>query len=147
MTPITIAPNRSRPNAGDQAAVAFIPRHLAATWQARDADAFADVFTETGTLILPGVFCKGRRAIGSFIAAAFAGPYYGTRLTARPISIEFFGAQAALLITEGGIVRPGETEAADDWAVRASWTVVKHDSGWSLASYQNSPRDSAAAAA
>ncbi|WP_331739336.1 SgcJ/EcaC family oxidoreductase (plasmid) [Streptomyces sp. NBC_00637] len=127
----------------DRAAVAAVPQRLVEAWAAYDADAFAEVFTPDGTLILPGVFEKGRDAIRAFAAAAFAGPYQGTRVTGTPIDIRFANEGAGVLITRGGILAPGETEPAPERAVHASWVVVKRGGHWHLAAYQNSPRHAA----
>ena len=137
---MTTAAVRTTPSAGDQAAVAHIPQRIIAAWAAHDADAFADVFTENGTMILPGLFRKGKDEIRAFMAGAFAGPYNGTRVTGQPISIEFFSAEAGVLITQGGVMHGSETEVSDERAIRASWVVVKEDGQWKLAAYQNSPR-------
>ena len=59
----------SGPSEADQAAVAAIPQHVVAAWADHDADAFAGAFTEDGTLILPGLFLKGREEIRSHMAA------------------------------------------------------------------------------
>ncbi|MFC8370535.1 MULTISPECIES: SgcJ/EcaC family oxidoreductase [unclassified Streptomyces] len=127
----------------DKAAVASIPQRIVEAWAAYDADAFAEVFTPDGTLILPGVYEKGRDAIRNFAAAAFAGPYQGTRVTGTPIDIRFANEGAGVLITRGGILAPGETEPAPERAVHASWVVVKRDGRWFLGAYQNSPRHAA----
>lgn len=127
----------------DKAAVASVPQRIVEAWAAYDADAFAEVFTPDGTLILPGVYEKGRDAIRAFAAAAFAGPYQGTRVTGTPIDIRFANEGAGVLITRGGILAPGETEPAPERAVHASWVVVKRDGRWFLAAYQNSPRHAA----
>ncbi|NUT38499.1 MAG: SgcJ/EcaC family oxidoreductase [Thermoactinospora sp.] len=127
----------------DKAAVASIPQRIVEAWASYDADAFAEVFTPDGTLILPGVYEKGRDAIRAFAAAAFAGPYKGTRVTGTPIDIRFANEGAGVLITRGGILAPGETEPAPERAVHASWVVVKRDGQWFLGAYQNSPRHAA----
>lgn len=127
----------------DKAAVAAVPQRIVEAWAAYDPDAFAEVFTPDGTLILPGVFEKGRDAIRAFAAAAFSGPYQGTRVTGTPIDIRFANEEAGVLITRGGILAPGETEPTPERAVHASWVVVKRDGRWQLAAYQNSPRHTA----
>jgi uncharacterized protein (TIGR02246 family) len=125
--------------AADQAAIAALTQKVIAAWAYGDADGFANVFTEDGTMILPGVFKKGREEIRAFLVESFAGNYKGTQVTGRPIEIRFFTADSGVLITQGGVLAAGETEVADSQSIRASWTVVKRDGSWHLASYQNTP--------
>jgi uncharacterized protein (TIGR02246 family) len=114
---------------------------MVAAWAAHDADAFADLFTEDGTLILPGVYKKGRAEIREFMSAGYAGPYRGTRVTGTPIDLKPLAEGAVALLTAGGVIASGETELADRDAVRASWILVRRDGRWQLAVYQNCPRD------
>ncbi|MFD0900328.1 SgcJ/EcaC family oxidoreductase [Actinomadura sediminis] len=131
------------PSADDQAALAGLPQRLVEVWAAHDADGFGDLFTEDGTLVLPGVYQAGRDAIRSFMREAFAGVYKGTRVTGKPVNARFLAPGVALLITEGGVIEAGRTELADEAAIRAGWLAVKQDGEWLLAAYQNSPRDPA----
>jgi uncharacterized protein (TIGR02246 family) len=130
-------------SAADEAAVAAVPQRVVAAWANQDADAFARVFTEDGTVILPGLFVKGRDKIRDYMTAAFAGPWKGTRVTGTPIDLKFLSAESGVLLTQGGVLAPGESDPSDEHAIRASWVVVKRDGQWQLASYQNSPRDAA----
>ena len=125
--------------AADQAAIAALTQKVIAAWAYGDADAFAGVFTEDGTMILPGVYKKGRDEIRAFLAESFAGNYKGTQVTGRPLEIRFFTPDSGVLISQGGVLGPGETEVSDSQSIKASWTVVKRDGSWHLASYQNTP--------
>src|SRR4051812_40899503 len=142
MTTTTPSPPTTGP-ADDQAAIAGVAQSVVAAWAAHDADAFAGVFTEDGTMILPGLFRKGRDDIRSFMAEAFAGPYKGTQVTGQPIDLKIINSETVLMITQGGVLAPGETEVSGEAAIRASWLVVKRDGKWLLTAYQNSPRGDA----
>ncbi|GAA3748857.1 SgcJ/EcaC family oxidoreductase [Salinactinospora qingdaonensis] len=131
------------PSEADKAAVANLPQRIVAAWKAHDAEAFAEVFTEDATMILPGLYRKGRDEIRSFMAAAFAGQFKGTQVTGDPLDIRLFNGTAGVVVTQGGVLAPGESEVSDERAIRASWVVVKENGEWKLAAYQNSPRDAA----
>jgi len=127
------------PSPADQAAVWAVSQRVVAAWADNDADAFAAVFAEDGTMILPGLYRTGRDQIRAYMATAFAGPYRGTRVTGQPINIRFLGQEAVLIITAGGVLAPGETTLSPARAIRASWLIAKQDGQWCLAAYQNSP--------
>jgi uncharacterized protein (TIGR02246 family) len=125
------------------AAVADLPQRIVTAWSRHDADAFADMFTEDGSMILPGVYCKGREQIRAYMAEGFAGPYRGTQVTGQPVDLRFIGDGVAVLISQGGVLAPGEVTVPDERTVRASWVAVNRDGEWLLAAYQNSPHGSA----
>jgi uncharacterized protein (TIGR02246 family) len=114
---------------------------LVSAWAAHDAEAFSQLFTQDGVLILPGVYKRGRDEIRQFMEAGYAGPYKGTSVTGTPLDIKPLGAGAFALLTVGGVLEPGEKEVSTKQAIRASWILVKDDGTWRLAVYQNSPRD------
>ncbi|CAA9390965.1 MAG: conserved hypothetical protein [uncultured Pseudonocardia sp.] len=128
-----------------RAAVAAVPGRIVAAWAAQDADAFAAVFTEEGTIILPGAIGIGREAVREFAARGFAGPYRGTRVTGTPIALQLLGPDAAVVTTRGGVLHGDETEVAPERAIHATWVVVLRDGEWQLAAYQNSPANPVAA--
>jgi uncharacterized protein (TIGR02246 family) len=127
----------------DMAAVAAVPGRIVAAWANQDGDAFARVFTADGSMILPGLYLKGREDIRSYMTDAFAGHYQGTRVTGQPLDLRFLGRDAAVVTTQGGVLAAGQTEVSGGSAIRASWVVVRADGEWLLAAYQNSPRDPA----
>ncbi|MEU5716215.1 SgcJ/EcaC family oxidoreductase [Streptomyces sp. NPDC020403] len=132
-------PNTTGSTRTDQEGAAAVPQRIVTAWANHDAKKFAAVFTEKGTMILPGVFKKGREAVAEFMTEAFAGPYKGTRVTGEPISVEFLSPDSAVLVTAGGVLLPGEEEVSAERSVRATWVVVKEETGWQLAAYQNTP--------
>jgi len=129
----------------DNAAIATLTQKVVAAWAYQDADSFAGVFTDDGTMILSGVFCSGRAEVRDYMAKAFEGRYKGTQVTGKPISIRALGPDTAILLSLGGVLEAGETEVSEDGAIRASWLVIREDGQWRLAAYQNTPRYDASA--
>ncbi|MEV0271231.1 MAG: SgcJ/EcaC family oxidoreductase [Hamadaea sp.] len=129
------------PSAQDQMAIAAVPAKLIAAWAAQDAAAFADLFTDDGTMMLPGVYQKGKEAIQEYMAGEYAGRFAGTRVTGQPLEIKPLAGGAVALLTEGGVLAPGETQVSAERAIRASWILVKQGGDWKLAVYHNCQRD------
>lgn len=117
-----------------------VPRRIVAAWADHDAEAFAATFAEDGSMILPGdVYLTGREAIRDYMAGAFAGPYQGTRVTGDPVAARPLADGLALVISEGGVLAPGDDAVTPERAVRASWLLTKQDGDWLIAAYQNTP--------
>ncbi|MFM9372900.1 SgcJ/EcaC family oxidoreductase [Streptomyces sp. Da 82-17] len=132
----TAAPQATEPQA--------LPQLVVAAWADNDADAFAELFTDDATLILPGdVFAKGKEAIRKLMKAGYAGPYRGTKVTGTPIDAKAVGGDVAVLVTEGGVIAPGEEQVAPERAIRATWVLAKQAEGWRITAYQNTPRAAA----
>lgn len=123
--------------------VAKVPDRLVAAWAAHDAEAFSQLFMPDGTMILPGVYVKGRDAIRKYMEEGYANKYKGTSVGGSPLDIKPLGTDAVALLTVGGVMAPGETKYSDKEAIRASWILVKDDGTWRLAVYHNCPRDPA----
>lgn len=141
MTTSTSLSDDSGPSAAMQAEIADVPARMVAAWAKHDAVAFSELFSPDGTLILPGVYKKGRDEIKKFMDAQYHGEYKGTRVTGTPIDIKPLGNGAVALLTEGGVLPAGETELPSSEAIRAAWILVRLDGRWQLAVYQNCPRD------
>jgi len=125
----------------DKAAVGGLTQRLVVAWSHHDADAFANLFLEDGTMILPGVLRTGRAEIREYMAQAFQNEYKASQVTGQPLDLRFLTPDVAVLLTEGGVLSPGDTEVTADRAIRATWLAVKRDGQWQLANYQNSPRN------
>ena len=123
-----------------EATVQHVAEQIMTAWADHDADAFADTFTKDGTLIIPGdVYLKGRDEIRSYMGKAFAGPYRGTTVTGTPIAVKPLSDNVVLMLTQGGVLAPGETDVAADRAIRASWLLAKEQGEWRITAYQNTP--------
>ena len=107
-------------------------------WADNDADAFAALYTADATVVQPGIHKKDREDIRTTMAAGFAGPLKGSRVLDTPPSIRLIGSDAAIVITEGGVLMAGEAELPAERMVRATWLLAKEDGQWYVAAYQNS---------
>jgi uncharacterized protein (TIGR02246 family) len=127
----------------DKAGIAALVQKVIAAWAYHDAGGFADLFIEDGTMILAGVYKSGRAEIREFLHEAYQGSYKGTQVTGQPLSIRKLDADAAILLSQGGVLKAGESEVSPAGAIRASWVVVRRDGEWRLAAYQNTPVNAA----
>ena len=73
------------------------------------------------------------------MAAAFAGPLNGSRVASHPVDVRFLTGDTAIVVSEDGIIFPGQEAVASERLVRATWVLVRRDAGWRIASYHNSP--------
>lgn len=119
--------------------IQHLPQRIMDAWRDHDASAFADVFAEDASMVLPGILQQGRDNIQQFMSSAFAGPYKGTQVVGRPFALRELGPDAAIVLTQGGVLGPGQKELTEDQKVIASWVVERTTDGWQLAAYQNSP--------
>ena len=110
-------------------------------WAGNDPDAFAALYLDDATVVQPGVHKKNREGIRTSMAAAFAGPLKGSRVSDTPQNVRYLGDAAAVVISEGGILMAGETELPSQRRVRATWVLAKQDGNWLVAAYHNSPAD------
>ena len=115
-------------DAGRQAVLDVLAR-LYRAWGAGDAEAFVADYTEDASVIQPGVYEKDREEIRMNIAAAFGGPLNGSRVAARPVDVRFLTGDTAIVVSEDGIIFPGQDAVASERLVRATWVLVRRDGG------------------
>jgi uncharacterized protein (TIGR02246 family) len=127
---------RLDPAAGE-AAVTGVLRRLYQAWQAADADAIAGLFQPDCTSVLPGVFRQGRDEVRAYFAAGFDGPLKGSSVIDQVRSVRFAGPDAAIVISEDGILMAGEDSVPDGRRVRATWVLDRRDGEWGIAAYHN----------
>lgn len=120
-------------------AVLTVPQLIKAAWAANDAELFADVFTENGSLLMQDKQLTSRDEIRAFMAAGFRGPFKGAHVDGWPLTLTFLRPDAAMVVTQGGIMLDGETEIAPQREIRAMWVIVARGNRWRLLSHQSSP--------
>jgi uncharacterized protein (TIGR02246 family) len=126
---------------GEESAALTAPLRARAAWDANDADAFADVFTENGSILVDDEQINGREAIRAFFTEAFAdgGALAGTRIITDPIEIKVLEPGVAVVLTDGGVLHGAETTVPQQQTVRGSWVTVREGEEWRLVSQQTSP--------
>jgi uncharacterized protein (TIGR02246 family) len=107
-------------------------------WADNDADAFAALYTDDATVVQPGIYKKSKEDIRTSMAAAFVGPLKGSRVWDEPQSIRLIGSDAAVVISESGVLMAGETELPSARLVRCTWLLTRQEEQWYVAAYQNS---------
>lgn len=128
------------PFTGDEErAVLTVPMRIQSAWARNDADAFADVFTANGSLLMQDEQLISREAIRTYMLGGFRGPLNGARVRGWPLSVNFVSDDVGVVITQGGIIFPGDEDIAPERLIRATWVIVRLDSGWKLLSHQSSP--------
>jgi uncharacterized protein (TIGR02246 family) len=122
-----------------QKVVLTVPMRIQAAWKANDADTFADLFAENGSLLMQDDQLTSREQIRSYMAEGFQGQYRGAYVKGWPIELKFIDDDVAMVITEGGIILPGEDGIAPERMIRATWVISRQKGDWKLFSHQSSP--------
>lgn len=124
--------------------ISALPQQIMDAWREGSGEAFADAFSQEGTMILPGHCVFTSKEIEKFMGYAFGGPYKGSQVVGSPVRLTVLSSTSVAMLTEGGVIPAGADELPEDARVFATWTVVKTGSGWKLASYQNTTQQAAA---
>ena len=126
-------------HAEDAAAIQSVLVDSYKAWEAGDADGMVASYAPDATAIMTGSLRDSRDVIRDNMALAFAGPLKGSSTVNKQLSIRFLGPDAAIVISESGILFPGQAEVPDAGKVNATWVFEKRDGQWLIAAYHNSP--------
>jgi uncharacterized protein (TIGR02246 family) len=129
----------SHSRADDEAAIQAVLAESYKAWEAGDADGMVANYTADATAIMPGSLRDSRAVIRENMALAFEGPLKGSSTDNTQLSIRFVGRDAAIVISESGILFAGQTEVPDTGKVNATWVFEKRGDQWLIAAYHNSP--------
>jgi uncharacterized protein (TIGR02246 family) len=137
--PITRENPMSEIRAADEAAIQAVLADSYKAWEAGDAAGMVASYTADATAIMPGSLRSGRDVIRENMALAFEGPLKDTSTWNRQLSLRFVGRDAAIVVSESGILSGGQSEVPDAGKVNATWVFEKRDGQWLIAAYHNSP--------
>ncbi|WP_194915390.1 SgcJ/EcaC family oxidoreductase [Catenulispora rubra] len=123
----------------DTAAIQAVLTASYKAWDAGDAAAMVADYTEDATAVMTGSLRGSREVIRENMALAFQGPLKDTSTYNKQLSLRFLGQDAAIVVSESGILFGGQTEVPDAGKVNATWVFEKRDGRWLIAAYHNSP--------
>jgi uncharacterized protein (TIGR02246 family) len=123
----------------DAAAIQAVLADSYRAWEDGDAAGMVADYTSDATAILPGSLRSSRDMIRDSMALAFDGPLKYTSTYNKQLSLRFVGRDAAIVVSESGILFAGETDVPDERKVNATWVLEKRDGQWLIAAYHNSP--------
>ena len=125
--------------AEDQAAIQAVLAESYKAWEAGDAEGMVADYTADATAIMTGSLRDSREAVRENMALAFAGPLKGSSTCNKQLSLRFVGRDAAIVVSESGILFAGQTEVPQTARVNCTWVLEKQDGQWLIAAYHNSP--------
>ena len=125
--------------AEDVAAIQAVLADSYKAWEDGDADGMVADYTPDATAIMTGSLRDSRDVIRQSMALAFGGPLKGSSTYNKQLSLRFVGRDAAIVVSESGILFAGDTEVPDARKVNATWVFEKRDGRWLIAAYHNSP--------
>ncbi|MCU1597811.1 MAG: hypothetical protein JWQ47_1550 [Glaciihabitans sp.] len=125
--------------AEDRAAIHAVLALSYQAWEAGDADGMVANYTADATAIMTGSLRDSRDVIRDSMALAFEGPLKDSSTYNRQRSLRFVGRDAAIVVSESGILFPGQTEVPEAGKANATWVFEKRDGQWLIAAYHNSP--------
>ena len=99
--------------AEDEAAIQAVLVDSYKAWEAGDADGMVANYTADATAIMTGSLRDSRDVIRENMALAFEGPLKGSSTYNKQLSLRFVGRDAAIVVSESGILFAGETEVPD----------------------------------
>jgi uncharacterized protein (TIGR02246 family) len=123
----------------DTTAVRQLLHRLYAAWADNDADAFAALYLDDATVVMPGVYHRGRSTVRDYMANGFAGPLNGSRAIDDPLDIRIVGADTAIVVSKAGIIMAGEQDLPTERERFATCVLSKQDGRWLIAAYANAP--------
>lgn len=124
----------------DELAIREVQTQQAEAWNAHDAVAYANLFTDDGDVVnVLGWWWRGRAEIQSKMSAAFAWVFLDSQLTITEVHTRFINSSTAIThvrwTLDGAKAPPGATAAPRE-GIQIQ-VLRKLDGAWLIASFQN----------
>src|ERR1700722_19232240 len=113
--------------AQDEAAIQAVLVDSYKAWEAGDADGMVANYTAGATAIMTGSLRDSRDVIREQMALAFAGPLKGSSTYNKQLSLRFVGRDAAIVVSESGILLSGDSEVPNTGKGNTTWVYEKRD--------------------
>ncbi|HST49674.1 SgcJ/EcaC family oxidoreductase [Jatrophihabitans sp.] len=107
-------------------------------WADNDGAAFAELYADDATVVLPGTYYQGKKAVAQHMGSGFAGPLKGSRGIDEPLSIRILG-DTAIVVSRAGILMAGEDSLPAERERYATWVLTRRADRWLVAAYANAP--------
>jgi uncharacterized protein (TIGR02246 family) len=127
------------------AAIMDIVDAAMAAWSAKDASAYAALYSADLVMINPlGAVLNGRAAFEATHVFLFNNPFAGSTMTIAVTGINFLTGTIAIVyqdvtLTGYAFLPPGLPEQNGAVNVRVTWVVTKRDGTWEIISQQMTP--------
>ena len=111
---------------------------MVAAWDAGDARAYAEEFTEDATYVIyAGIVCQGRAEIERSHVPVFETYQRGSRMRMRVLGARRLSDDVVVVLTEGGLGKrkPGKLNKVQ------TFTLVRQDGTWRCAAFQNTKKN------
>ncbi|GGD83505.1 SgcJ/EcaC family oxidoreductase [Microbacterium murale] len=119
-------------------AIAETLERMRRAWDAGDATAFAQEFTEDATyVIFAGIVSRGRDEIRADHVPVLEKWQRGTRMSMNVLDVRVYGGDVAVVLTDGGI---GKGSHIRHDKVQ-TYTLVREGDRWLCAAFQNTKRN------
>lgn len=110
-------------------------------WNAGDADAYGEQFTDDATyVVFDGHLLRGRTEIVQTHRFLFDGPLRGSRMTEPTTDdalVRFLRPDVAHLVVTGAVLPAGQETITADRRSVVSFLLVHHGGSWRVAAFQN----------
>ncbi|MBF0708632.1 SgcJ/EcaC family oxidoreductase [Alkalihalobacillus hwajinpoensis] len=123
----------------DEETIKRVYKQLTSSWNERNAQGMANLFTESGESIgFDGSLSKGPEEIATHLAPIFKDHPTAPFVT-KVNEIKFIGDNAAILRAIAGMIPPGESDIKPELNTHHTLVLEYRENEWKIVLFQNTP--------